>query len=113
MIIAAHGNTLRALMKHLDNISEKDILELNIPTGDYDMSKAVISSVINRILLFCHIFLCYEFSVQKVLHVCWKMFLADRTNGRAYATVLLPSSSVCLSSVTLCIVGNLWLNGAS
>jgi len=33
VIIAAHGNTLRALMKHLDNISEKDILELNIPTG--------------------------------------------------------------------------------
>jgi len=29
-------------MKHLDNISEKDILELNIPTGDYDMSKPVI-----------------------------------------------------------------------
>jgi len=33
VIIAAHGNTLRALMKHLDNISEKDILDLNIPTG--------------------------------------------------------------------------------
>jgi len=33
VIIAAHGNTLRALMKHLDNISEKDILELNLPTG--------------------------------------------------------------------------------
>jgi len=27
-------------------------------------------------------------------------FLADRTNGRAYATVLRPSSVVCLSSVT-------------
>jgi len=33
VIIAAHGNTLRALAKHLDNMSEKDILELNIPTG--------------------------------------------------------------------------------
>jgi len=33
VMIAAHGNTLRAMMKHLDNISEKDILELNIPTG--------------------------------------------------------------------------------
>jgi len=32
-------------------------------------------------------------------------FLANRANGRAYATVLRPSSSsVCLSSVTLCIV---------
>ncbi|MDR2780277.1 MAG: 2,3-diphosphoglycerate-dependent phosphoglycerate mutase [Synergistaceae bacterium] len=33
IIIAAHGNSLRALVKHLDDVSEKDILELNIPTG--------------------------------------------------------------------------------
>ena len=33
VIIAAHGNSLRALVKHLDGISEQDILELNIPTG--------------------------------------------------------------------------------
>lgn len=33
VIIAAHGNSLRALVKYLDNISDKEILELNIPTG--------------------------------------------------------------------------------
>jgi 2,3-bisphosphoglycerate-dependent phosphoglycerate mutase len=33
VVIAAHGNSLRALVKYLDGISEKDILELNIPTG--------------------------------------------------------------------------------
>lgn len=33
VIIAAHGNSLRALVKYLDNISEQDIVELNIPTG--------------------------------------------------------------------------------
>lgn len=33
VIIAAHGNSLRALVKHLDNISDDDIIELNIPTG--------------------------------------------------------------------------------
>jgi len=33
VIIAAHGNSLRALGKYLDNISEADIVELNIPTG--------------------------------------------------------------------------------
>ncbi len=33
VIIAAHGNSLRALVKYLDNISEADITELNIPTG--------------------------------------------------------------------------------
>jgi 2,3-bisphosphoglycerate-dependent phosphoglycerate mutase len=33
IIVAAHGNSLRALVKYLDNISEKEILELNIPTG--------------------------------------------------------------------------------
>ena len=33
VIIAAHGNSLRALVKYLDNISEAEITELNIPTG--------------------------------------------------------------------------------
>jgi 2,3-bisphosphoglycerate-dependent phosphoglycerate mutase len=33
VLIAAHGNSLRALVKYLDNVSEKDIVELNIPTG--------------------------------------------------------------------------------
>jgi 2,3-bisphosphoglycerate-dependent phosphoglycerate mutase len=33
VIIAAHGNSLRALVKYLDKISEAEILKLNIPTG--------------------------------------------------------------------------------
>src|SRR5688572_4742884 len=33
VIIAAHGNSLRALVKYLDDVSESEILELNIPTG--------------------------------------------------------------------------------
>lgn len=33
LIIAAHGNSLRALVKYLDNISDDEILKLNIPTG--------------------------------------------------------------------------------
>lgn len=33
VIIAAHGNSLRALVKYLDNVSDNDIVELNIPTG--------------------------------------------------------------------------------
>jgi 2,3-bisphosphoglycerate-dependent phosphoglycerate mutase len=33
VLVAAHGNSLRALVKYLDNISEADIVELNIPTG--------------------------------------------------------------------------------
>lgn len=33
VIIAAHGNSLRALVKHLDNVSDEKIPELEIPTG--------------------------------------------------------------------------------
>ena len=33
VLVAAHGNSLRALVKHLDNISDSDIAGLNIPTG--------------------------------------------------------------------------------
>ena len=33
VLIVAHGNSLRSLVKHLDNISDNDIINLNIPTG--------------------------------------------------------------------------------
>jgi len=33
ILVTAHGNSLRALVKHLDGISDADISELNIPTG--------------------------------------------------------------------------------
>jgi 2,3-bisphosphoglycerate-dependent phosphoglycerate mutase len=33
VLISAHGNSLRALVKYLDNIPDDEILELNIPTG--------------------------------------------------------------------------------
>jgi 2,3-bisphosphoglycerate-dependent phosphoglycerate mutase len=33
VIVAAHGNSIRALVKYLDNVSDADIVELNIPTG--------------------------------------------------------------------------------
>jgi len=32
-LICAHGNSLRALVKHLDGIGEEEIVHLNIPTG--------------------------------------------------------------------------------
>ena len=40
VLVAAHGNSLRALVKHLDGLSEADVVELNIPTGQplrYDL----------------------------------------------------------------------------
>jgi len=33
VLVAAHGNSLRALVKHLDGMSDADVVELNIPTG--------------------------------------------------------------------------------
>ena len=33
VLIAAHGNSLRALVKYLDNVPESEIVELNIPTA--------------------------------------------------------------------------------
>ena len=44
VLIAAHGNSLRALVKYLDGISDQDIVELNIPTGIplvYDLDEAL------------------------------------------------------------------------
>jgi 2,3-bisphosphoglycerate-dependent phosphoglycerate mutase len=42
VLVAAHGNSLRAMVKHLDGISDDDIVELNIPTGEplvYDLDE--------------------------------------------------------------------------
>jgi 2,3-bisphosphoglycerate-dependent phosphoglycerate mutase len=49
VLVAAHGNSLRALVKHLDGISDDDIAGLNIPTGiplryDLDDDLRVVSS---------------------------------------------------------------------
>lgn len=33
VIVSAHGNSLRALLKYLDNVTDEDIVKLNIPTG--------------------------------------------------------------------------------
>jgi 2,3-bisphosphoglycerate-dependent phosphoglycerate mutase len=33
VIISAHGNSLRALVKHLDNLTDEEVISLNIPTG--------------------------------------------------------------------------------
>lgn len=44
VLIVAHGNSLRALVKHLDDISEEDIVGLNIPTGIplvYDLDESL------------------------------------------------------------------------
>jgi 2,3-bisphosphoglycerate-dependent phosphoglycerate mutase len=41
ILVVAHGNSLRALVKYLDDISEQDIAGLNIPTGEpliYDIA---------------------------------------------------------------------------
>jgi 2,3-bisphosphoglycerate-dependent phosphoglycerate mutase len=45
VIIAAHGNSLRALVKHLSGISDADITDLEIPTGQpiiYDFDDAMV-----------------------------------------------------------------------
>jgi 2,3-bisphosphoglycerate-dependent phosphoglycerate mutase len=49
VIIAAHGNSLRALVKYFDNISDEDIIGVNIPTGiplvyEFDDAFKLISS---------------------------------------------------------------------
>lgn len=44
VLVAAHGNSLRALIKHLDNISDDDIVGVNIPTGQplvYELDEAL------------------------------------------------------------------------
>ncbi|MBI5854967.1 MAG: 2,3-bisphosphoglycerate-dependent phosphoglycerate mutase [Nitrospirae bacterium] len=48
ILVAAHGNSLRALVMHLDKLSQAEVLELNIPTGapllyEFDAATRVVS----------------------------------------------------------------------
>ncbi len=52
ILVVAHGNSLRALVMKLDNLSTTEVVELNIPTGipiDYDMDAA--GNVVSRKML--------------------------------------------------------------
>src|SRR5947199_7638704 len=49
VLVAAHGNSLRALVKHLDGVSDEAIAKLNIPTGiplRYDLDPVTLSPVV-------------------------------------------------------------------
>ena len=49
VLIAAHGNSLRALVKYLDGMSDEDVIGLNIPTGiplRYDLDSDLKPTVI-------------------------------------------------------------------
>ena len=59
VLIAAHGNSLRGIVKHLDGISDEDIMGLNLPTGIpfvYELDenfKPVVSMKVRRDRLLC------------------------------------------------------------
>jgi 2,3-bisphosphoglycerate-dependent phosphoglycerate mutase len=71
ILITAHGNSLRALMKHLENISDEAIMELNIPTG---------------------IPMVYEFN--PVLQVTARYYLADDATVQAASHAVAKQASV-------------------
>jgi 2,3-bisphosphoglycerate-dependent phosphoglycerate mutase len=71
ILIAAHGNSLRALVKHLDNVSDEEIMELNIPTG---------------------IPLVYEFN--SVFQVMSRYYLADEETVKAASHAVAKQASV-------------------
>ncbi|MCX8024174.1 MAG: 2,3-diphosphoglycerate-dependent phosphoglycerate mutase [Thermanaerothrix sp.] len=71
VLIVAHGNSLRALVKYLDNISDEDIPELNIPTG-----------------------IPLAYSLDKDLKVISRRYLADEETVRAAAEAVAKQAEV-------------------
>jgi 2,3-bisphosphoglycerate-dependent phosphoglycerate mutase len=62
VIIVAHGNSLRALVKYLDNISEDEISELNIPTG-----VPLVYELDVNLKPICHYYLGDQTEIQKAM----------------------------------------------
>ncbi len=63
VIIVAHGNSLRALVKHLDQISDQQIVKLNIPTGI-----PLVYELDNNLLPLKHYYLGDEETVNQAVH---------------------------------------------
>jgi len=72
-IISAHGNSLRALVKYLDNISDEEISQLNIPTGI-----PLIYELDDNLKPLKHYYLASEEEVQKALHKVKKQGKASK-----------------------------------
>ena len=91
VLIAAHGNTLRALVKHLDGVSDADITELNIPTGIplvYELSE--------DLKPLRHYYLGDDERVQKAMQaVANQASVKDRHKG---STMLVPAKAALASA---------------
>lgn len=60
VLVSAHGNSLRGLVKHLDNVSDKDIVGLNIPTG-----VPLVYELDSELRAKCHYYLGKEEAIKK------------------------------------------------
>ena len=60
VLISAHGNSLRAVIKHLDHISDENIVELNIPTGI-----PLVYELDSDLRVKCHYYLGEEEAIKK------------------------------------------------
>jgi len=64
VLIVAHGSTARALVKHLDRISDADIMGLNVPTGFFQFQFIYFCLIVSgRDMVFVTVLLC-------VLSIC-------------------------------------------
>jgi len=64
VLISAHGNSLRALVKHLDNVPDKEIVEFNIPTGI-----PLVYELDDKLKPIKHYFLASKEELEKALNV--------------------------------------------
>jgi len=60
VLVSAHGNSLRALIKHIDNISDEDIVGINIPTGI-----PLVYELESNLRVISHYYLGEEEAIQK------------------------------------------------
>ena len=61
-LIAAHGNSLRALVKHLDGLADDDIVELNIPTA-----QPLVYELDDRLKPIRHYYLAHEDAIRAAM----------------------------------------------
>merc|ERR1711973_75143 len=79
-LVAAHGNSLRGIVKHLDEVSNEDIMKLNLPTGIpfvYELNKETLKPVVSMQ------FLGDEETVKKAMEVVANQGKAKKADPEA------------------------------
>lgn len=104
VLISAHGNSLRGLIKYLDNVSDNEIVGLNLPTGEKQQFDIILLLYLIFACVTCSVVINSEIWVTVTVWTCvclWFIYLF-------FFFLLSLSLYVCIATIFQCRFMCLW-----